>query len=159
MSVVQTVFGPHGEQRIPGVFPASNMTTYELQQPLATHYKELTCQQAECPKFHNGWQMGFDLTDLQKVAAANQLVVIAKKMDKVFSYTQQGTVVIFTFQPGQQCFERHMEPLDRDLVAIGRGGDWRGNPRREKYTHTKLNDWVDDFQNHQDRIVHDLGVE
>jgi hypothetical protein len=154
-----TVFGPNFEQRVMPLFPANNMTSYELHQPLETHYRRITCQEANCPKFHNGWELGYDLTDPVKVEAANLIKKIANVRGLVFSYQVLGTVVTFTFQPGQQCLEAHHEPLERDPFAIKRNGDWRGNPRREIYKHANLEDWVDDFQAHQDKTAHQLGVD
>lgn len=159
MSLINTVFGPNGEQRISPLFPAANMTTYELQQPLETHYRVVGCKEFECEKFHKGWQMGYDLTDPAKVEAANLLVEIARKRHMLFSHKIVGTVVTFTFQPGQECFETHREPLERDPFAIRRNGDWRGNPRGESYRHDNLENWIDDFQNDLDRTRHTLGVD
>lgn len=153
MGVIQTVIGPDGESRIPCALPTEHMTTYQLAQPLATHYRQQTCQEAECANFHNGWEMGYDLTDELKVEAANLLNHIAKKRDMKFTTQVLGTVVTFTFAAGNQCFESHYEPLERDPFAIKRNGDWRGNPRKETYTHTNLDDWVDDFANHQIEIA------
>ena len=150
---MSTQFGPMGEIRITPALPAHAMSSYELHQPLATHYRVVSCQAIECPKYHSGWQMGYDLTDPRKVEAANLLAEIARKRGMVFSYQTLGTVVTFTFQPGQNCFETHREPLERDPIAIRRNGDWRGNPRKESYTHTDLEDWVADFQTNQDKLA------
>lgn len=160
MASVQTVFGPNGEQRLPCLFPVTNMTTYELRQPLETHFKVVDCKEAECPKFHSGWQMGYDLTDPLKVEAANLLASVARKRHMVFSHQVLGTVVTFTFQPGQNCFETHRIYLEREPFAIRRSGDWRGNPRgREEYVHKDVIDWRDDFAEHQDKIAQNLGVD
>lgn len=149
---LQTVSGPNGETRIPPGLPASQMTSFELHQPLETHYRFVSCTEAECAKRANGWQMGFDLTDERKVQAANALAVIAKRRNMIFSHQTLGSVVTFTFQPGQDCFEPHRVALERDPIAIVRNGDWRGNPRGETRQHSNLENWVDDMQNNLDQV-------
>lgn len=148
-----TTIGPHGEQRIPPQLPVHVMTSYELHQPFETHYRIASCQEVDCADFHNGWQLGYDLSEEVKVEAANTLAIIARKRGMIFSYQTLGTVVTFTFQAGQECFKTHRISLERDPFAIKRSGDWRGNPRGESYTHTNLDNWVEDFQLHQDKLA------
>lgn len=147
------MIGPHGEFRIPPELPVESMISYELHQPFETHYRVADCKEVDCPNFHNGWQLGYDLTDERKVEAANLLAGIARERGMVFSHQVLGTVVTFTFQPGQNCFETHRIPLERDPFAIKRGGDWRGNPRGDSYIHSNVVNWVDDFENHQDKLA------
>ena len=60
-------------------------------------------------------------------------------------------LVEFTFEAGQSCFEQHVLPA-RDPIYLVRGGDWRGNPTGERHVHTSGEDFVDEWQNHADRL-------
>lgn len=149
-----TIIGPNGEIRIQPGLPAHAMKTYELRQPLDTHFRVATCAEVECEQWAHGWQTGLDLTNAEQVWLANWVRV---RSGLVFKYTQLDTKVIFTFPPGQQCLrsriQPHRVPLDREPVHIVRGGDWRGNPRQERRVHVRGKDWVDDFATHQDRLA------
>jgi hypothetical protein len=149
-----TMRGPAGELRIAPQLPAHAMKTYELRQPLATHFRVATCAEVDCPQWAHGWQTGFDLTDAEQVGLANW---VRNRSGLIFTFVQLETRVVFSFPQGQQCLRSrvrpHRLPLDRDPIALVRGGDWRGNPRREGRKHVRLDDWVDDFASHQDRLA------
>ena len=60
----------------------------------------------------------------------------------------------FTFEAGQTCFVEHRVPLEREPLYVVRDGDWRGNPRgTAPRIHTRPDDWVDDFAEHQQRLA------
>jgi hypothetical protein len=148
-----TIIGPNGECRFPPKLPAASMKTYELRQPLATHFVEVSCAQANCARRENGFIIGFDLTVPAKVAAANELAAIANRRGMKWSYEVVGSTVQFTFAKGQDCFETHRRALEREPLYIVRNGDFRGNPRKERKVHTSGENFVDDFANHQDRLA------
>ncbi len=141
--------GPDGENRMPPKLPTASMTTYALLAPKATHTRPISCVEALCQKREHGWKMGYDLTNPAAVAAAN----LIKQTGKTFTHEIIGTNVIFTFAAGQDCFEGHTVPLEREPFYVKRNGDWRGNPRGEVLNHVNAEDWVDDFANHQDQLA------
>jgi hypothetical protein len=143
------IFGPRGEMRVAPKLPAHAMRTYALDQPLATHYRVASCAEVECPAWAHGWRMGYDLTDPAKVEAAN---LIRNKSGRAFTFEVVGTVVTFTFPPGQQCFRVHRVPLEREPLMVVRGGDWRGNPRRERHVHTSAESFVDEWATDLDKL-------
>jgi hypothetical protein len=65
------------------------------------------------------------------------------------------------FEPGQPCFAaaRHTVPNGRPELYVVRGGDWRGNPRRDVRRHARPDDWIDDMAGTLDRLktAHDRG--
>jgi hypothetical protein len=65
------------------------------------------------------------------------------------------TLVKFVYGPGNRCFSSHEHrvPIGRPPRLLVVGGDWRGNPRRERRVHANVDDWVDDARNHQDKIA------
>jgi hypothetical protein len=138
------------------LLPASAMKTYGIVQPLATHFREAPCSEVECPGHRNGW-----VTTINETTefGQKQAHYIRKLSGRAFR--EQGAAGGFTefmFQPGQECFATHQVPLERDPLFIVKGGDWRGDPRQDPVRrHTRAADWVDDFAEHQDKIVRQYG--
>lgn len=151
-TILQQLPGGGFVQRIAPLLPAHSMKTFEIRRPLATHYRRARCEEVGCDKHRAGWIMGFDLTQQAKVDAANQVRRIAHHRGLRCRIDQVGTTVTFTFAAGQQCLEGHQVPLERDPLWIVRGGDWRGNPRREQYKHTSGESFADDWRSSQDRL-------
>lgn len=136
--------------------PAQVMKTYGLAAPQASHFREATCAEVECPNRANGWVSAFDVTDPDKARAANMVRLHSGKAFTIQELTgPSGRVekVVFTFAAGQDCWQRHRVALERDPVAYVRGGDFRGNPQGDWRTHTRLDDWVEDLGDNQQRII------
>lgn len=131
--------------------PVHTMRTFQLDQPISTHYRRGTCQEVSCDAHARGWRMGFDLTDAERRAAARWIRDHSGR-----SYTYElldgGDRIVFTFAAGQSCFERHRVPLERDPFMIVRGGDFRGNPTRERYQHSNAEDFIDQWSGDLDRL-------
>lgn len=165
--------------RIVPKMPASAYKTYALSLPKQTHYRKATCQEVEqqctsllsgsiehgtavfcgeshCGPYMHGWVTYVDVsTDLGQ----RQAYYIRMHSGRSFTTSmvaKQESAIRFTFPPGQQCFADHQVPLERDPFFIVRGGDWRGNPRGEMRSHVRAADWVEDFAEHQQRIVNEI---
>lgn len=133
--------------------PAHAMKTFEINQPLATHYRLATCQEVECPRYANGWTLTFDLSDPEHVQAAN---TIRLKSGRSFTIGPiVGTTVTLSFPGGQRCFKAHHVPLERDPLMIVRGGDFRGNPRGESRVHTSGESFVDEWATDLGKLAHE----
>lgn len=146
-----TMRGPKGEQRVRPHLPASSMVTFALRQPLKTHFVRIDCKAAGCLAYANGWTSAIDTsTELGQ----QQARYIQDHSGRSYRLVERLPLLMFDFPPGQQCFEGHHRALERDPVAIVRSGDWRGDPRGDiRRRHTTLEDWVDQFANHQDRLA------
>lgn len=141
--------------RIQPALPVTAMKTYGLAAPQATHYRRASCKEVNCPNYANGWRSGFDVTDPNKAEAARLIRLHSGRLFTVQELTgASGRVeqVVFTFGPGQECFQKHMVALERDPILYVRDGDWRANPTGRKMIHATNVDWVDDFGEHQDKI-------
>lgn len=129
--------------------PVQAYKTYQLLQPLDTHFRVATCAEVDCPAYLFGWKTVIDeSTELGQ----QQAYYIRDESGR--RYTRDPVVfgrgpVAYFFEAGQQCFRQHREPLEREPLAIVKDGDWRmsQNPR-----HLRTDDWVDDFANHQDKL-------
>lgn len=128
--------------------------TYGIRKPLATHWRQGTCAEKGCAGYTNGWITRIDEgTDLGQ----GQGYYIRKQSGRSFTeHRDELGLTVFTFEPGQRCFrppKDHMIEIGRPELYVVRGGDWRGNPRREHRHHRNGADWVDDFANHQDKLA------
>ena len=77
---------------------------------------------------------------------------IRRLSGRIFTEGPRDVMTLFTFPPGEECFREHTVRLDREEVYVVRGGDWRGNPRKEHRTHDTADNWVEDFSEHQQTI-------
>lgn len=138
---------------------AQNYQTYRMLAPLRTHWRVVSCDQAECAAYQFGWVTTVDLATKLGQKQADFI-----RHDRSRSHTEQRvseSLVKFVFGPGQRCFAtagpefpagthkvRNLRP-HRYLVV---GGDFRGNPRGDFREHRRAEDWVEDFSGHQDLI-------
>jgi hypothetical protein len=132
--------------RIEPIAPVAAYKTYSLSAPPSTHRRPARCDEAGCDAYQRGWITRCDeVTELGE----RQAHYIRKLSGR--RYTEQRTSVgltIFTFEAGQQCFDTHTVPLDREPIYVVRDGDWRGNPSGRRRV-LRAEDWLDDFGNHQ----------
>jgi hypothetical protein len=127
--------------------------SYSWTQPLSTHFRKATCEEARCPEFVNGWVTVADLaTDLGQ----RQYDYLSHDRSRKWSKAQAGTLVSFTYPPGQQFFSHprhaHRKPIGYDPIMMVSGGDFRGNPRQTPTQVMRPADWVDSFQEHLDSL-------
>lgn len=138
--------------------PAHLMRSYVIAQPLTSHFRVGTCAEVDCPNRAGGWRMAYDLTDPDRAAAARWIRDHSGRR-----YTHElldgGRKIVFTFPAGQDCFETHRVPLERDPIMVVRGGDFRGNPTRERSVHTSADSFIDQWSTDLDRLntVHERG--
>lgn len=134
--------------RIQPAAPASLYKTYAIASPVDTHTRPGTCEEAECLAFQHGWVTRVDTsTELGKQQSE---YVESKVHGRVYKQQEDGPIVAYRFLPGQQCFASpHRVALERPAFFIVRDGDHRGNPRGTAPVSRSVDDWVDDFANHQ----------
>jgi hypothetical protein len=136
--------------RIDPLRPAAAYRTFQVRQPLASHFRAATCAEVDCRAYAHGWRTQIDVsTEL----GARQANYIRMHSGRSFTATEAGTLVTFTFPAGQQCFARHHTSLERPAVFVVHGGDWRGDPRRETPVLRTPDDWLDQFANHQQQLA------
>ncbi len=130
---------------------ASDYKTYAISSPISTHTKLVSCEEAECPAFQNGWITRVDIsTPLGKEQSE---YIESKVHGRAFTQMEDGSIVGYRFPAGQQCFAApHGVALERPAFFVVRGGDWRGNPRGEPTQQLSVDNWVDDFATHQSTL-------
>lgn len=137
---------------IPAAGP-EHYKSYSMRSPIKTHWRQATCEEYECEAFLVGFITTVDLNTELGQRQYDYLI-----HDRERSYSMQRvsmTMVKFIYGPGNRCFSSgdHRVPVGRPPRLLVVGGDWRGNPRREVRVHTRVEDWVDDSRNHQDKIA------
>ncbi len=133
--------------RIMPAGPVGAYQTYTVTSPLDRWVKS-ACEDVGCWAWKNGWQSLVDeTTDIGRLRAK----YIRRMSRRTFTERRgPGGVTEFRFPSGQRCFEEHRT---RPEIYVVRGGDWRGNPTRERRTHHRAADWVEDFGEHQQQVA------
>lgn len=143
--------------------PTRLYTTYRAASPLATHFRKATCQEVKCKAYTEGWS--YIKADLEKqnllyaVTHAGKryremtVPVIIKNPDTE-EYEIGPEMLCLVFEPGQVCFQAptHRVPLGRPEFFFAGRGDFRSFRQQEARRFTRVDDWVDSFQNDQDKI-------
>lgn len=133
--------------RFDPAMPVDAYQTYSITQPRDTTVRA-ACEQVGCEAWRQGWQSLIDeRTDLGK----QQATYIRTQSGRTFRERRTGSgLTVFEFDSGQRCFAEHKT---RPQLFAVRDGDWRGNPTGRSRQHTRPQDWVEDFGEHQQRIA------
>lgn len=110
--------------------------------PLATHWRDGSCEEAECDVYAHGWVTVVDeATELGRAQAAYV------RTDRTREYTESydGALTSFVFVAGQQCYQAHRVPLERPAIL-------RVTTVDGTRTHTGVADWWDDMHTHTDQV-------
>ena len=138
--------------RIQPAMPAQAYDTYMISAPLSTHFRAATCKEVDCLDYINGWKSIIDeSTDLGQKQAA----YIRHHSGRRFVEDRElEGLTTFVFFAEQECFRGHQVRVGRPEIYLKARGDWRGfvTPVRR----LGVDDWVDDFQEHQDKLVREL---
>ena len=134
----------------PPAGPVTAYKSYEVAMSVVTHTRPATCGEVDCPTQSSGW---ITPVDESTTLGQKQAHYIRRLSGRVHTEGPRDVFTLFTFPPGEECFEPHTIPLDRPALFSVRGGDWRGNPTREHRTHDTADNWVEDFAEHQDRLA------
>jgi hypothetical protein len=136
--------------RFPPAMPAAAYKTFQIAAPLATHWNVVTCADLDCPHYLLGWDSVIDeRTDLGQ----RQAHYIRRESGRRFTEERQPDgLTRFAFEAGQKCFTQHRGRNMRPERYVERGGDFRGNPRNERRTFARPDEWQESFEGHQDRL-------
>ena len=136
--------------RIPPALPAGAYKTYQIAAPLATHWNVVTCADAGCEHHETGWD---SLIDEQTELGQRQAHYVRRESGRRFTEERQPDgLTRFKFEAGQKCFREHSARNMRPERFVERDGDWRGNPTRRRREYGRPDEWVDSFQENQDRL-------
>lgn len=143
-----------GLNRIPPSGPPSAYKTYQIKQPVQTHYRPASCEEVQCADYLGGWKVILD-----GVLVTAQLEHAARTSGRHFhEVTEENGTRALVFEAGQPCFRAgtHRVSLEREALFIRRNGDFR-TPRSATTRFKRAEDWRDDFGEHQDRIAEQVN--
>lgn len=151
MGMIQVPYGHGMISRIEPAGPSQAYKTYSMRFPLKTHWRQATCEEVDCEAYRCGWVTTVDIgTELGQ----KQFYFITHDKERSCSMQKSGdTLFKFLFGPGQRCFAsgNHRVRLERIPQALVIPGDFRQRTGPVQ-VHKRIDDWVDDFANHQNRI-------
>lgn len=124
--------------------------TYQIVAPLRTHYRAATCAEVGCERRERGFRTTLDTSKADHARVAKW---IEDHSGRKYDRAVMEPMVSYTFPAGQDCFEQHKIPLERDPIYVVRDGDYRGNPRGTRPVTRRAEDWVDDFATHQQALA------
>jgi hypothetical protein len=136
--------------RIEPCGPAAGYRTFSARMP-SSHWRAASCAEVGCEHHRLGWTT---TVDESTGLGAAQAWYIRRESGRGFrEHRDEAGRTVFTFRPGQTCFAAggHRLPVLPARYVV-RDGDWRGNPTGWTRTHARVEDWVDDWATHQDRI-------
>lgn len=153
----------------PGLPPGA-MLTYNISQPVETHFRDATCAEVDCFHARAGWRTIVDTDTVLGARQANYVRLMSGRRhtfhnglcridpsdDTVcLGGTPDSSIVTFHFPGGQKCFAQHKVPLDKPATFRRAPGDHRGltGPVTTFTGRHAAADWVDDFANNQIKIA------
>jgi hypothetical protein len=149
---------PRGAVALNRVVPklgAHAYKSYSWRQPLSSHFRRVTCAEAQCRDYVHGW---VTVVDTATPLGQRQFDYLSHDRSRSWHMEKTGTsLVSFTYPPGNEGFDsarhEHYKPAGRPPVLLVQDGDWRGNPRGTQARIMRPEDWVDDFATHQERLA------
>jgi len=130
---------------------AEHYKTFQVEAPISTHTRVATCEEVECEQYAKGWSMRIDLGSQLGQKQAHYIKHSSGRAYKVVG--QNGGLVTLEFSPNQPCFQNHRVKAGLPEIFKVKGGrdgyNPRGTPTR---VHTRAEFWLEEFNEHQDRI-------
>ena len=130
--------------------------TYTVAAPLASHWRKATCEEVQCQAHTAGWQTIIDeRTPGVTGLALRQAHYIRNDSGRSYTESVDAGFTVFDFAPGQNCFQAHKIKTGRPEIYLVKPGDHRTNGT--PFTHTRPDDWVEDFAQHQQTISDEIA--
>lgn len=135
--------------RLPPAMPVGAYKTYNIATPLSTHWSAVSCKDAGCEHYENGWA-------LHAEALTERDVHLARTSGRRYREHDMGPGQTWlVFEAGQPCFAAgtHVRRLERPEVFATRGGDWRGDPTGRGSQVLSSQSWLDDCGENQENLA------
>ncbi len=116
--------------------------TYNILQPVQTHFRKATCEEVDCDAYRNGWR-----TRIPRGEEALLRTARASGRAYVEVTSVEDGMIELIFEPGQKCFResQHRVSLDRPAIHVVRDGS-------KQAQRISPQGWHDDLGEHLDRI-------
>lgn len=132
--------------------PARAFKTYGMH---ITEREPVSCEAVDCPHWMNGYGIVVlpDSPDIGLIEAACRGEVDGRQRRHDAPQRQPDGFIRYWFPPGQPCFKASTHSIPVAARYTLRDGDWRGNPSGRIVTTGDARTWIDDFGEHQQRVV------
>lgn len=140
--------------------PPQALQTFEIAEPLPTHWRAATCAEVECQAHAHGWRTVLDLSTPDGVKRARY---IRDHAGRHFTHEFSGdhTMITFTFPAGQTCFTPHRVSVGRPALFVVRRGGHRDSARDPRPVRAlsgvrvfdRPDQWADDLHEATDRVA------
>lgn len=140
------IHGARPLQRIPARLPTQNYQTFQVASPLETHTRPVSCKDADCEQYQNGWRLRVE-------GLPPDLLHMAKNSGRRYTVERISETETWLIYPaGQSCFKSpHRIDIGRPEFYLFGQGDWRSyNPGTAKRVSTE--EWLDRFKTNQDAL-------
>lgn len=138
--------------RIPPQGQVQDYKTYQILSPLSTHWRPATCAEVNCAAYLGGWRVRVEGLPADMLHTAKNC---GRKYTELHVSETENYLV---FEAGQPCFraQMHRAILDKQEIYVVRDGDFRGNPTGSVRKHARPEHWIEDFDEHQDKLARQL---
>lgn len=134
------------------VGPVQAYKTYSLSAPIETHRRRATCREIDCPQWIEGWETPVIPGSTDEALLRRMCDGLIDGVRRYFTELpiRSDGMLRLHFAAGQPCLaaSTHTVTLEREPLYVVRGGDWRSSTGLIR-RHTRGNDWVEDFAEHQ----------
>ena len=111
---------------------------FKAVRPLATHWREATCEEVGCPHYFGGWQTIVP-------TESPQAQYIREMSERRFEEQRKGDLSRFVFPAGQECFQEHRIQIERDPIFIHEVRDVRKVQEPME--------WIEGFNNEMHKLT------
>lgn len=112
--------------------------TYRTSSPVTSQQHILTCQEADCKNYQNGWRIRVEGLPADLL----HLVTHSGRSYRRVQITADETWLVFGSE--QKCFEQHINPI--------RPAFYYSKDRNGVRTHTKAEFWVEEYAENLEAI-------
>ncbi len=145
---------PTFTRRLNRIVPALGVQGFRSFGMTVTRRVRATCAEVDCEQSRAGWAVNV-------LAGSDDERLIEQACDGTVDGLRRmpatrdvvGNSIMYWFPPGQPCFRAASHLVPWDSRFYHRDGDWRGNPSGLVVAHKDARSWVDEFGEHQLRLV------
>lgn len=122
--------------------------TYGITQP-SDRLVVSACHEVDCPAWRKGWSWTID----ERTDSGWATAYAVRRSGRDFREQRTGDgLTVFTFPPGQRCFQNHR--TQRQIFRVSAGHADNAGPRENVLrVHVSGLDWVEDMQENQQKLI------
>lgn len=132
--------------RIMPKLPQKFVNTYRARSPLASHFRQVRCEDVACPNQERGFRI---IVDPESHAGQRQAHLIRTSGRRFLIQRRADGLLDYVFPAGQQCFHVHRVTIDRPAILIVQRGDWRTPRAMRQPRILGGSEWLDRFTENQ----------